>query len=83
MDAITLSMARLAGGGIGFEAAALAVLIAVLVNTLSKAALGWAAGGRAFGLRMVVAAAIAVAAGLAGYATGPLPLERLFAGQVP
>jgi uncharacterized membrane protein (DUF4010 family) len=77
VDAITLSMARMAGAGLGFDAAAVAVLIAVGVNTLAKAVLGWIAGGRAFGLRLAGAAAVALAIGIGGYAAGALPLERL------
>ena len=77
VDAITLSMARMGSGNLGLEAAAVAVLIAVGVNTLAKAALGWFAGGCAFGLRLTWAAALALAIGLGGYAVGPLALETL------
>ena len=77
VDAITLSMARMAGGALGFEAAALSVLIAAAVNTIAKAALGWMAGGRAFGLRMAGAALLALAVGIAGHAAGSLALAPL------
>lgn len=59
-DAITLSMAQLATGAIAPEVAVWAIAIAVGVNTVSKAALGWVAGGRAFGLRLTVPGAAAV-----------------------
>ena len=77
VDAITLAMARLAGGAIGMDVAALAVLIAVAVNTISKTVLGWLAGGRQLGCRLAIAAALAIGAGLAGYVAGPLPLNTL------
>lgn len=83
VDAITLSMARMARGSLGFEAAAAAVLIAVAVNTLAKAVLGWFAGGRAFGVRLAAAAALALAVGLGGYAAGALPLETLLRAAKP
>lgn len=78
VDAITLSMARLGGSGaISLDVAGLAVLIAVAVNTISKAVIGWAAGGRDFGMRMAIAAGLAVACGTVGYAFGPVPLASL------
>ena len=82
VDAITLSMARLAGGSLDIQVAAIAVLIAVTVNTIAKTVLGWIAGGRAFGQRMAVAALVALAAGAMGFAVGPLPLSSLFDGLV-
>ena len=63
VDAITLSMARQAGGPVSIPAAALAILVAVAVNTVSKALLAWITGGRAAGKPMLVGAALALAAG--------------------
>lgn len=77
VDALTLSMARMAGAALPVEAAATAVLIAVAVNTVAKAALGWSEGGRALGIWMVAAAALAIGAGALGFMAGP-PLLALF-----
>lgn len=77
VDAITLSMARLAGAQLSLEMAAAAVFIAVAVNTLTKSALGWATGGRVFGGAMALAALAAFAAALVGYLLGPVPLDQL------
>ena len=79
VDAITLSMARLGGGSLSLDVAAGAVLIAVGVNTLAKAAMAWMAGGSEFGTRMAMVGLLALAVGLAGYLLGPLPLEGLLA----
>jgi uncharacterized membrane protein (DUF4010 family) len=65
VDAMTLSMARLAADPASATLAANAVLIVVAVNTIAKAAIGWATGGALFGQRMLAAAAIAIAAGAA------------------
>jgi uncharacterized membrane protein (DUF4010 family) len=47
VDAITISMARLGGNGIDLNTAVSAIIIAVAVNTVSKAALAsWVAGKR-------------------------------------
>ena len=77
VDAITLSMARLAGNGIDMQVAALAVLIAAAVNTLSKTVIGWMAGGAGFGKWMALISAVAIAGGLAAYAAGPVPVEEM------
>jgi uncharacterized membrane protein (DUF4010 family) len=63
VDALTLSMARLAGRSIDFGTATVAVLIAVAVNTVAKAVLSWTSGGAAIGVRLSGAAAAALAAG--------------------
>lgn len=65
VDAITLSMARGAGGS--GQLAVIAILIAVSVNTLSKAAMAWGIGGSAIGWRLALAAALVAAAGSGGY----------------
>ena len=49
VDAITLSMTRMAGQGT-LDLAATAILVAAAANSLSKSGLALFAGGRAFGL---------------------------------
>jgi uncharacterized membrane protein (DUF4010 family) len=71
VDAISLSMVRLGRFEIGPEAAARAVLLAVAVNTASKAALGWIAGGAAMGLRLALVSGLALAAGWAAFLLVP------------
>jgi len=66
VDAISLSMSRLAGGPLGPAVAAHAIAIAVAVNTISKTVIGWVAGGQAVGLMLAAASAIALLAGLIG-----------------
>jgi len=63
VDAMTLSMSRQATDAASITLAANAILIVVAVNTVSKAALGWATGGPEFGKRMMIAAALAITAG--------------------
>ena len=58
VDAITLSMARM---DIAIRLAAQAILLAVAVNTLSKAGMAAWLGGSALGLRVGFASAIAIA----------------------
>ena len=72
-DAVTISMTRLAGAGVTPETAAQAILIAVAVNTVSKAALAAWVGGKEIGLRVgVVSAAALAAAALAATVLPPL-----------
>ncbi len=63
VDAMTLSMSRLASDPASVTLAANAILIVVAVNTVAKAVIGWVTGGAPFGQRMMLAAAIAIAAG--------------------
>lgn len=63
VDAITLSLARMAGGEIDRRTAALAIGLAVSVNTAVKVGLVFWAGGRGIGLRVAAVSAAAVAAG--------------------
>lgn len=72
VDAISLSMARLASGPLGETVAATAIAIAAAGNTLSKSALGWMTGGAEFGWRMFAAAAAAIVAGGAGLLLAPI-----------
>lgn len=64
VDAITLSMAQLTPETIRLDVAAWAIVIAVAVNTASKTAMGWFAGGRAFGVRMAAAGGLAIVVAL-------------------
>jgi len=65
VDAISISMARMASETIAPELAAQAILIAVAVNTLVKAAMtGWV-GGRRLGSRVGVLSTFSVVAGAA------------------
>ena len=64
VDALTISMARLSGGQVTAVVAAQAILIAVAVNTATKAVLSFVLGGASIGGRVALAS---IAAGLAGY----------------
>jgi uncharacterized membrane protein (DUF4010 family) len=66
VDAITLSMARLGRGDLPAQTAALAMLLALGVNSVSKTVLATVAGGRAIGALVATGTALAIAAGLAG-----------------
>jgi uncharacterized membrane protein (DUF4010 family) len=66
VDAITLSMARLGRGDLAAETAALAILLALGVNSVSKVVLGAMTGGRVFGAMLAGGTALAIAAGLGG-----------------
>jgi uncharacterized membrane protein (DUF4010 family) len=77
VDAITLSMTRISDGTLSSGVAAGAILLAVAVNTITKTVLGWTAGSPGFGRRLTIAAAAAIAAGLACYAIGPIGLSGL------
>jgi uncharacterized membrane protein (DUF4010 family) len=65
VDAITLSMARPDGGTSSPFVATVAILIAVSVNTISKAVMAWGIGGRGIGWRLMAVSAFAIAAGAA------------------
>ena len=64
VDAITLSMARM---DTTEQLAAEAILLAVAVNTASKAGMAARVGGKAVGLRVGLASAIAIAAAASAY----------------
>ena len=66
VDAITLSMARLGRGDLPAQTAALAILLALGVNSVTKTVLASVAGGRAIGALVATGTALAIAAGLAG-----------------
>ena len=77
VDAITLSMARLSSGPLGQEVAVQAILLAVSVNTVTKAALAGTMGGAELGRTMAAMTALAIIAGLAAYAISPFLIEAL------
>lgn len=68
VDAISLSMAQMAGHGVPLAVAATAVTIAVFVNTAVKAALVSTLCGGIMARRVAVVVAVVVAAGAAGLA---------------
>ncbi|USN45646.1 MAG: MgtC/SapB family protein [Candidatus Woesearchaeota archaeon] len=53
VDAITLSVSRLAGDTLSMQYASLAILIGGAVNTLVKAGFAWYFGGRDLGMRVL------------------------------
>jgi len=65
VDAVTISMARLGGGYLELNTAARAIMIAVCINTISKAAISGWAGGRDTGILVGGISVVAIAAGLA------------------
>jgi uncharacterized membrane protein (DUF4010 family) len=68
VDAISLSMARLAPGGLDADSAAFAILIAVVVNSLSKVALATTAGGLRLAKHLAWGLSAAFVAGALGLA---------------
>ena len=64
VDAISLSLARLSPGALSADSAAIAILVAVVANSVAKVVLGSTAGGLRFGklLAAALAATLAVAA---------------------
>ncbi len=70
VDAITVSSAELAEGGLGPITATVGIAIAIAVNTVVKAGLAASVGGAALGKRMAVVGALIIAAGAAGLAAG-------------
>lgn len=67
VDAVTMSMARLARDGVSAESAVHAILIAVSVNTASKAAIALAVARGRLGLVCAAALGAALAAGAAAH----------------
>lgn len=68
VDAITLAMARGAPAQLGGETAGIAIMIAAAVNSMSKSALSWFAGGVGVGSRMLIVAMLAIFAALGSIA---------------
>jgi uncharacterized membrane protein (DUF4010 family) len=67
VDAITLSMAQMAGHGVPSEVAALAILVVAATNTVSKTVIAWAGGGRRMGLILSAVVAMSFCVGALGY----------------
>jgi uncharacterized membrane protein (DUF4010 family) len=70
VDAITLSMARLAGGHVQAQVAATTIFLGAASNTVVKATMAAVIGGRALGRQVVAALLAMLAAGAAGVAAG-------------
>jgi uncharacterized membrane protein (DUF4010 family) len=70
VDAVAVSMTRLAPATLSAQAAALAVLVAVASNTLSKLAIGVTVGRGWFAVAISLATAAALVAGVLGWAAG-------------
>jgi uncharacterized membrane protein (DUF4010 family) len=66
VDAISLSLARLAPGGLDARSAGLAILVAVVANSAAKVVLGSTAGGIGLGKLLAGGLAAAFVAGAAG-----------------
>lgn len=72
VDAISLTMARQGAAEIGSSAAALAIFLALVSNTLAKSVMAWVIGGRRMGLRLAAISALAVGAGVLALSTAPV-----------
>jgi uncharacterized membrane protein (DUF4010 family) len=66
VDAISISLARLAPQALSADSAALAILVAAAVNTASKVVLGSTAGGMRLGKLLAWGLAVAILAGALG-----------------
>jgi uncharacterized membrane protein (DUF4010 family) len=65
VDAVTISIARMAGGDVDLNTAARAIMIAIAINTVSKAIMASWVGNRKVGLLVGGISAVALAGGLA------------------
>jgi uncharacterized membrane protein (DUF4010 family) len=74
VDAVTLSSARLAHGGLAVNVASVAILIAVGMNTLVKSSLALGLGTRKLGARAFLIGGLIIAGGLAGIAITAIAL---------
>lgn len=70
VDAITLSSAELAKGGVGALTATVAIVIAITANTVVKASLAAFVGGAALGKRAALVGGLIIVAGAIGLAAG-------------
>jgi len=82
VDALTLSMTRLARTTLGPETAAQAILLAVAVNSIAKGVLAWIIGGAGIGRRVLLIAALAIAAGFVGLQLASLWDPGAFLGRM-
>jgi uncharacterized membrane protein (DUF4010 family) len=71
VDAITLSVARLVDGDLATTVGALAILIAVLANTVVKIGIATFAGGPALGWRLAATFAAGAVAGAIAFSLEP------------
>ncbi len=74
VDAITLSNARLARGGLSVDVATLSILIAAAVNTIVKSSLALALGTRRLGVRAFVIGGLIVVGAAVGIAVAAVAL---------
>lgn len=74
VDAIALTMARLGESEIGQDAAATAVLLALLSNTIAKSGIAFTIGGAGMGARFAAISMLAVAVALLAFRLVP-PLD--------
>ncbi|MEZ5954191.1 MAG: DUF4010 domain-containing protein [Hyphomonas sp.] len=70
VDAISISMSQLSQTDLAGAVAARAIIVAALANTIFKTGLAFAAGTPAFGRRVLVGAALTLAAGTLAVVTG-------------
>ena len=82
VDAFTLSMTRLARTALGAETAAQAILVTVAANSVAKGVLAWITGGGAIGRRVLLIAAVAIAAGFVGLQLASLWDPGAFLGRI-
>jgi uncharacterized membrane protein (DUF4010 family) len=68
VDAITLSMAKLAGGAVSHRVAATTIFLGAASNTVVKGVMAAIAGGGLFGRRVLAGQGLALAAGALGVA---------------
>lgn len=81
VDALTLSMSRLARTSLGAETAATAILVTVAMNSVTKGVMAWIVGGGAIGRRLLAVAAAAIAAGYVGLRLASLWDPLAFLGR--
>ncbi|HET9043493.1 MAG TPA: DUF4010 domain-containing protein, partial [Burkholderiales bacterium] len=82
VDAFTLSMTRLARTALGAQTAAQAILVTVAANSVAKGVLAWITGGGAIGRRVLLIAAVAIAAGFVGLQLASLWDPGAFLGRI-
>ena len=70
VDAISVSMSRMAGDGLTVSVAVEAILLAVAVNTAAKCVLAASSGGMRIAVPVGLFSAVALAAGLAAFVYG-------------
>jgi uncharacterized membrane protein (DUF4010 family) len=63
VDAITLSLSRMAPVEISAGVAVTGIVLGAVVNTFSKMLMAWFVGGQALGVRLVPASLLVAAAG--------------------